>query len=61
MHWFRFFIPERLTIDIENRKSLEYMNRKPVNGQKVAPHAQYDAMRRKRRRVKAKAKDNGEE
>lgn len=28
MQWFRFLTPERLAIDIENRKNEEYLNRK---------------------------------
>lgn len=31
MQWFRFLIPDRLAIDIENRKNLEFMNRKRGN------------------------------
>jgi len=34
MQWFRFLIPDRLAIDIENRKNLEYMNRKRGNANK---------------------------
>ena len=31
LQWFRFFIPERLSIDIENRKFLEMMAKKKTS------------------------------
>jgi hypothetical protein len=65
MQWFRFLIPERLAIDIENRKNQEYMNRKR-NGNKNQQNMnqfkfsndkiKIEGLKRKRRRMKLKAK-----
>ena len=67
MQWFRFLIPDRLAIDVENRKNLEYMNRKRgVNGKlnsqmKFAnDKIKIEGLKRKRRRMKLKAKGNNE-
>ena len=35
LQWFRFLIPERLAIDIENRKNQEFMNKKKNGGQQA--------------------------
>lgn len=67
LQWFRFFIPERLAIDIENRKFLEMMSRKKQ--QHVKPNSQYkfandkikiEGLKRKRRRLRLKAKGGNE-
>jgi hypothetical protein len=73
LQWFRFLVPERLAIDVENRKNQEYMNRKK-NGQGAKPcfnqQTQYkfqndkikiEGLKRKRRRMKLKAKGNNEQ
>ena len=62
MQWFRFFIPERLAIDIENRKTLEFMNMKrpPGADKSINIPPKYDALKRKRRRMKIKAKEGNE-
>lgn len=67
LQWFRFLIPERLAIDIENRKNLEYMNRKRGGNNKQNASNKFpndkikiEGLKRKRRRMKLKAKGNNE-
>ena len=65
LQWFRFLSPERLAIDIENRKNQENIARKKLNkGLKGAGIHQgtnetklkMEGIRRKKRRMKLKAK-----
>lgn len=67
LHWFRFLIPERLAIDIENRRTQEMLAKKRQGGFK--PNSQYkfandkikiEGLKRKRRRMKLKAKGGNE-
>lgn len=67
LQWFRFFIPERLAIDIENRKFLEMMAKKKQGH--IKPNSQYkfandkikiEGLKRKRRRMRLKAKQGNE-
>lgn len=67
LQWFRFFIPERLAIDIENRKFLESMSRKkqghikPTSTFKFAnDKIKIEGLKRKRRRMRLKAKTGNE-
>lgn len=65
LQWFRFLIPERLAIDIENRRNQEYLNRKRNGNKTLTNPNQYkfpndkikiEGLKRKRRRMKLKAK-----
>lgn len=65
LQWFRFLIPERLAIDIENRKNQEYLNRKRNGNKNQQNQNQFkfandkikiEGLKRKRRRMKLKAK-----
>ena len=69
MQWFRFLSPERLAIDIENRKNQENLAKKknkgsPLMGGKMPGQAlagekiKVEGYRRKKRRMKLKAKGN---
>lgn len=66
--WFRFLIPDRLQIDLENRKQMEFMNRKrgvappkPNSQMKFAnDKIKIEGLKRKRRRMKLKARHNNE-
>ena len=68
LQWFRFLAPERLAIDIENRRNLEMMNKKKqhqntknTNSFKVGNEkVKVEGLKRKRRRMKLKAKGNNE-
>jgi hypothetical protein len=66
LQWFRFLSPERLAIDIENRKNQENLAKKKNNkGAKLstagasasdASKIKVEGLRRKKRRMKLKAK-----
>lgn len=61
LQWFRFLSPERLQIDIENRRTQENIIKKKKG---VAIDSQNDklkveGLRRNKRRMKLKAKGNG--
>ena len=67
LHWFRFLIPERLAIDIENRRTQEQLSKKRSGG--IKPNSQFkfandkikvEGLKRKKRRMKLKAKDGNE-
>ncbi len=69
MQWFRFLSPERLAIDIENRKNQENLAKKKGNKGAVAgklgaadtSKIKVEGLRRKKRRMKLKAKSgNGD-
>jgi len=64
LQWFRFLSPERLAIDIENRKNQESMAKKKQKGGKhhLGAHEKIkvEGLRRKKRRMKLKAKANGD-
>jgi hypothetical protein len=72
LQWFRFLTPERLAIDIENRKNQEYLNKKN-QGQNVQltknqssfkfgnDKIKIEGLKRKRRRMKLKAKGPNEQ
>jgi hypothetical protein len=73
LQWFRFLSPERLAIDIENRKNQESLAKKKLNKalnkggmpQSTAADAnkiKVEGLRRKKRRMKLKAKGgNGDQ
>jgi hypothetical protein len=70
LQWFRFFIPERLAIDIENRKYLEQMNRKKQNQGGQNKNQQYkfphdkikiEGLKRRKRRMRLRGKNGNEE
>ena len=66
LQWFRFLSPERLAIDIENRKNQENLAKKKLNKAKAPLSAansatdtskiKVEGLRRKKRRMKLKAK-----
>lgn len=64
LQWFRFLSPERLAIDIENRKNQESLAKKKLNkgavgaklGAADASKIKVEGLRRKKRRMKLKAK-----
>ena len=68
MQWFRFLSPERLAIDIENRRNQEALARKknPLTGRNTAPtqtgnrlmneKIKIEGLKRKKRRMRLKAK-----
>lgn len=66
MQWFRFLSPERLAIDIENRKNQENLAKKKMNKGLIgkvpqasagdASKIKVEGLRRKKRRMKLKAK-----
>ena len=66
MQWFRFLSPERLAIDIENRKNQESLAKKKNNkntiGGKIggSEKIKVEGLRRKKRRMKLKAKGNSD-
>ena len=71
LKWFRFLTPERLAIDIENRKNQEFLSKKKNNQglHQGKPQSQFkfgndkikiEGLKRKRRRMKLKAKGNNE-
>lgn len=73
LQWFRFLSPERLAIDIENRRSQEEFARKkssrvmtaavPGNGQGrsyINEKIKVEGLKRKKRRMRLKAKNNNE-
>jgi hypothetical protein len=70
LQWFRFLAPERLAIDMENRRNQEMMNKKNGNQRdqfkqpnqfKVGNEKiKVEGLKRKRRRMKLKAKGNNE-
>ncbi len=65
LQWFRFLSPERLAIDIENRKNQENIAKKKNNkGGKIIggqnEKIKVEGLRRKKRRMKLKAKGNNE-
>ena len=68
LQWFRFLTPERLAIDLENRKNQELLNSKKAS-QGIGQQSQFtfandkikiEGLKRKRRRMKLKAKGNNE-
>ena len=72
LQWFRFLSPERLAIDIENRKNQENLAKKKLNKAKAPLSAansatdtskiKVEGLRRKKRRMKLKAKGgNGDQ
>jgi hypothetical protein len=65
LQWFRFLSPERLAIDIENRKNQENLARKRNKGGKSINNNDgkikgVEGLRRKKRRMKLKAKGTSE-
>ena len=64
LQWFRFLSPERLAIDIENRKNQESLAKKKLNKNGGMPKMaaadaskiKVEGLRRKKRRMKLKAK-----
>jgi len=66
LQWFRFLSPERLAIDIENRKNQENLAKKKLNKAKAPLSAansatdtskiKVEGLRRKKRRMKLKRK-----
>ena len=68
LQWFRFLSPERLAIDIENRKNQENLAKKKLNKNQIGKMPQsasagdtagkikVEGLRRKKRRMKLKAK-----
>ena len=67
LQWFRFLIPERLSIDIENRRTQELLAKKKHAN--IKPNSQYkfandkikiEGLKRRRRRMKLKAKNGNE-
>jgi len=64
MQWFRFLIPERLAIDIENRRYLEQITRKKSSSMMDKRSSKYandkikiEGQKRKNRRTRLKAED----
>lgn len=65
LQWFRFLSPERLAIDIENRRNLENIAKKKGNKAGRVSNAgpekiKIEGLRRKKRRMKLKAKGNND-
>ena len=73
LQWFRFLSPERLAIDIENRRSQEEFARKKnsraqasQNGQALTSRnyinekIKFEGLKRKKRRMRLKAKNQNE-
>lgn len=67
LQWFRFLSPERLAIDIENRKNQENLAKKKHNkgghtklGTSGTDKIKVEGLRRKKRRMKLKAKGNND-
>jgi hypothetical protein len=67
LQWFRFLSPERLAIDIENRKNQENLAKKKLNKGGAGPGGKLggekikvEGLRRKKRRMKLKAKGNND-
>ncbi len=65
LQWFRFLSPERLAIDIENRKNQENLaKKKNKHGGKAITSGhdkiKMEGFRRKKRRMKLKAKGNSD-
>ena len=66
MQWFRFLSPERLAIDIENRKNQESLAKKKQKGNKMLTNnggtdkIKVEGIKRKKRRMKFKAKGNND-
>jgi hypothetical protein len=66
LQWFRFLSPERLAIDIENRKNQESLAKKKQKGNKMiqnsggAEKMKVEGIKRKKRRMKFKAKGNND-
>ena len=68
LQWFRFLIPERLAIDIENRRYLEQMSRRKSPAQDKKGQYKFandkikiEGLKRKKRRMKLRAKGGNEE
>ena len=62
LQWFRFLSPERLAIDIENRKNQQELAKKKDNkgGKVTGDKIKVEGIRRKKRRMKLKAKGNND-
>ena len=71
LQWFRFLSPERLAIDIENRRNQETQARKKNNRAFTAPgntmgnrlineKIKVEGLKRKKRRMRLKAKGTGD-
>ena len=74
LQWFRFLSPERLAIDIENRRSLEEQSRKkntramtaavpgsgPMSRTYINEKIKVEGLKRKKRRMRLKAKNQNE-
>lgn len=66
LQWFRFLSPERLAIDIENRKNAESQSKKHKSeNQNTAQKSQTDkikveGIKRKKRRLRLKSKGNND-
>lgn len=70
LQWFRFLSPERLAIDIENRRNQEALARKKNNRATTAPSTtgnrlinekiKIEGLKRKKRRMRLKAKGTAE-
>ncbi len=58
--WFRFLSPERLAIDIENRKNQEILARKKNKNEADKGIKGIDGLRSKKRKMKLKAKGTSE-
>uniref|UniRef100_A0A7S3IG02 Uncharacterized protein n=1 Tax=Strombidium inclinatum TaxID=197538 RepID=A0A7S3IG02_9SPIT len=71
LQWFRFLIPERLAIDIENRRYMEQMSKRRnpgVSNDRKSQQYKFandkiklEGLKRKKRRMKLKAKGGNEE
>lgn len=70
LQWFRFLSPERLAIDIENRRNQEALARKKNNRAMTAPNQpgnrllnekiKIEGLKRKKRRMRLKAKNTND-